>query len=103
MSLGPLQAKLDLSRFNTLANQLSDGKLAVTKEVTIGIVGKYTGLNDAYLSVTKALLSAALQCRLKLQVVWIESSDLESDENLEFSSKHSPNVKDKQDSKESQE
>merc|ERR1719334_1379093 len=45
------------------------------------------GLNDAYLSVTKALLSAALECRLRLQVVWIESSDLESDENVEISAK----------------
>jgi len=93
MSLDPRHAKVDLAEFNKIASQLTDGALAVTKEVTIGIVGKYTGLNDAYLSVTKALLSAALQCRLKLQVVWIESSDLESDENLHLGANAAPSAK----------
>jgi len=88
ISVDPQLSNVDLTEFNQIANQLTDKKLAVTKEVTIGIVGKYTGLNDAYLSVTKALLSAALECRLRLQVVWIESSDLESDENVEISAKN---------------
>ena len=87
ISLNAQEAVANLDSFNQIASQLTDDKLAVTKEVTIGIVGKYTGLNDAYLSVTKALLSAALECRLRLQVVWIESSDLESDENVEVSAK----------------
>lgn len=34
--------------------------------VTIVIVGKYTGMNDAYLSVIKALQHAALMCDRKV-------------------------------------
>eukprot|EP00922_Rhytidocystis_sp_ex-Travisia-forbesii_P016227 GHVS01024133.1.p1 GENE.GHVS01024133.1~~GHVS01024133.1.p1 ORF type:complete len:728 (+),score=49.70 GHVS01024133.1:153-2336(+) len=45
--------------------------------VTIGIVGKYTGLADSYLSVIKALQHAAIEAGLKLKIVWIESTDLE--------------------------
>ncbi|ETO17446.1 cytidine triphosphate synthetase, partial [Reticulomyxa filosa] len=48
------------------------------EEVVIGIVGKYTGLSDSYISLTKALTTAALACDLKLTLMWIESTDLES-------------------------
>merc|ERR1719474_1165880 len=96
ISLDPMRAaKVNLTQFNRIAHQLTDKELAVTKEVSIGIVGKYTGLNDAYLSITKALLSAALACGLRLQVVWIESSDLESDENVDAEPQTPPPSKDK--------
>ncbi|CAN6341052.1 unnamed protein product [Urochloa humidicola] len=45
--------------------------------VTIAIVGKYTDLSDAYLSVVKALLHASLACRRKLRYNLIDSTDLE--------------------------
>ncbi|KAH7685827.1 Peptidase C26 protein [Dioscorea alata] len=45
--------------------------------VRIAIVGKYTGLTDAYLSVLKALLHASVACRRKLVVEWVPASDLE--------------------------
>ena len=41
------------------------------------MVGKYTGLSDAYLSVLKALQHACLAINRKLEVQWIEASDLE--------------------------
>lgn len=40
----------------------------LVKEVKIGLVGKYTQLEDAYASVTKALQHAAMQCNLKLSL-----------------------------------
>ena len=43
----------------------------------IAMVGKYTGLSDAYLSVLKALQHACLAINRKLDVQWIEASDLE--------------------------
>lgn len=43
----------------------------------IAMVGKYTGLSDAYLSVLKALQHACLAINRKLEVQWIEASDLE--------------------------
>ncbi|XP_044506476.1 CTP synthase-like isoform X1 [Mangifera indica] len=45
--------------------------------VKIVMVGKYTGLSDAYLSVLKALLHASVACHRKLVVEWIAAADLE--------------------------
>lgn len=47
--------------------------------VTIAIVGKYTNLHDSYLSVIKSLEHSAMRCSKKLEIVWVESSDLEPD------------------------
>lgn len=46
-------------------------------EVTIGIVGKYTGLTDSYLSITKALFHAGIEAEVKVKLEWIESTRLE--------------------------
>ncbi|KAK4285598.1 hypothetical protein QN277_002276 [Acacia crassicarpa] len=45
--------------------------------VRIAMVGKYTSLSDAYLSVLKALLHASVVCKRKLVVDWISAADLE--------------------------
>ena len=45
--------------------------------VRIAMVGKYTGLSDAYLSVLKALLHAAVARNRKLLVDWVPAGDLE--------------------------
>ncbi|KAI9030827.1 CTP synthase [Phycomyces nitens] len=45
--------------------------------VTIALVGKYTNLHDSYISVYKALEHAALAGNRKLEIKWIEASDLE--------------------------
>ena len=47
-------------------------------EVTIGLVGKYVSLPDAYLSVTEALQHAAIYHNRRVNLRWIDSSDLES-------------------------
>ena len=44
--------------------------------VTIAMVGKYTGLSDSYLSVSKGLQHAAFENR-QLVIEWIEASNLE--------------------------
>ena len=41
----------------------------VLEEVKIALVGKYTKLEDAYLSVIKALKHAALHCNRKLCIL----------------------------------
>ena len=41
------------------------------------MVGKYTDLSDAYLSVTRALQHAAIYAKRKLIIDWIESTYLE--------------------------
>lgn len=45
--------------------------------VRIGIVGKYTGNSDAYLSIVKGLQHACMKECLKLEIKWIESTLLE--------------------------
>lgn len=47
--------------------------------VSIAMVGKYTHLQDSYLSVIKALEHSAMKCHRRLEILWIESSDLESE------------------------
>jgi CTP synthase len=47
------------------------------KTVPIALVGKYTGLDDAYLSVIEAIKSAAVYHGRKAEIVWVESEKLE--------------------------
>jgi CTP synthase len=50
--------------------------------VTIALVGKYTSLHDAYISVSKALEHAAMYCRKKLELVWVDASHLEDETEM---------------------
>lgn len=45
--------------------------------ITVAIIGKYTDLHDAYLSVNKAIRHACMASKCGLNLSWIESSDLE--------------------------
>jgi CTP synthase len=47
-------------------------------EVTIAIVGKYTGLKDAYKSLTEALTHGGMANRVRVNFEWIESEIFES-------------------------
>ncbi|AWX14683.1 CTP synthetase [Mergibacter septicus] len=49
-----------------------------TGEVTIGMVGKYTELPDAYKSVNEALKHGGLKNRLAVNIKYIDSQDVES-------------------------
>uniref|UniRef100_M1BXT2 CTP synthase n=1 Tax=Solanum tuberosum TaxID=4113 RepID=M1BXT2_SOLTU len=51
--------------------------------VRVAMVGKYTGLSDAYLSVLKALVHASVACHRKLCIDWIAASDLEDETSTE--------------------
>ncbi|CAI0546161.1 unnamed protein product [Linum tenue] len=52
---------------------------ALHEPVRIAMVGKYTGLSDAYLSVLKALLHASVALQKKLVVDWVPATDLEDE------------------------
>lgn len=47
--------------------------------MSICLVGKYTSLQDSYTSVVKSLEHASMQCGRKLQITWVEASDLEAE------------------------
>ncbi len=47
-------------------------------ETTIGVVGKYCGLPDAYKSLNEALFHAGIAHKTKVNIKWIESDTLET-------------------------
>ncbi len=49
------------------------------QEIEIALVGKYTNLHDAYLSVTEALKHAGYKHNVKIFINWIDSEKLEAD------------------------
>lgn len=65
------------AQWRRLANTL----VAPEGSTTIAIVGKYTYLQDSYISIVKALNHAAMACSLEVKVNWIEASDLEEASN----------------------
>jgi CTP synthase len=50
------------------------------ENVRIALVGKYVKLEDAYLSVSESLRHAGFQHGAKIEIDWIDSEDLERDE-----------------------
>jgi len=56
---------------------LSEHTDAVLQEVTIAIVGKYTGLEDSYISLHKAIRIACIYSKRKVVIEYVESSNLE--------------------------
>jgi CTP synthase len=66
--------KPDMSRWNAVMERLSNPE----GEVTIAIVGKYTGLKDAYKSLTEALCHGGMANRVKVNLDWIESEIFET-------------------------
>ncbi|MCB1495698.1 MAG: CTP synthase [Bauldia sp.] len=65
----------ELARWHDIGSALRDHE----GEVTIAIVGKYTGLHDAYKSLVQALLHGGIANTVKVNIDWIESETLEVD------------------------
>jgi len=66
----------DLSRWQAIAEARSNPE----GEVTIAIVGKYTGLKDAYKSLNEALVHGAIANRVRLNLEWIEAEVFEKED-----------------------
>lgn len=49
-------------------------------EVTIGVVGKYVGLQDAYKSLNEALVHGGMANRVKVNIRWIDAELFEQDD-----------------------
>ena len=58
----------DLDRWTAIMDRLRHPE----GEVTIGVVGKYMGLKDAYKSLTEALVHGGIANRVKVNIRWIE-------------------------------
>ena len=70
--------KPDLSDWEEMVESLRNPN----KTVKIAIVGKYTQLHDAYLSVVEALKHGGISCRAKVELDWIDSEEL-TEKNLD--------------------
>ena len=49
-------------------------------EVTIGVIGKYVGLQDAYKSLNEALVHGGMAHRVKVNIKWIDAEVFEGDD-----------------------
>lgn len=58
--------------------QVNERFLNPKQTLKIGLVGKYVGLDDAYLSVREAIKAASYFHQVKPEIVWIESESLEN-------------------------
>ncbi len=65
----------DMTEWNKLINTIR----TLDKEVTIGLVGKYVELHDAYLSVCESLRYAGYHHHTKVNIKWILAQDLTKD------------------------
>ncbi len=72
--------KPDMSRWTAVMERVSNPE----GEVTIAIVGKYTGLKDAYKSLTEALSHGGIANRVKVNLDWIESEIFENSDPAPF-------------------
>ncbi len=66
----------DLARWNDVMDRL----LHPEGEVTIGVVGKYVGLADAYKSLTEALVHGGIANRVKVNIKWLDAEMFEHPE-----------------------
>lgn len=69
----------DLSSWRGMVSRMRNAK----KIVRIGMAGKYTELDDAYLSVNEAIKSAAAEAGAKPEILWIDTEKLEEGDRAE--------------------
>ena len=68
--------KPDLTRWESISHNIA----VPEGEVTIAIVGKYTGLKDAYKSLIEALVHGGIANRVKVKLDWIEAEVFERED-----------------------
>jgi len=71
LGLGTLNA--DLTEWIKMVDSIEN----MNKEITIGLVGKYVQLHDAYLSVAEALRHAGYGYGVDVKIEWIDSEEID--------------------------
>jgi len=64
----------DLSRWDRIMDRLNNPE----GEVTVGVVGKYVGLADAYKSLNEALVHGGIANRVKVNIRWLDAELFEA-------------------------
>ena len=65
----------DMTEWRALVDKIH----GVHRHVRIALVGKYVGLHDAYLSVVESLFHAGTACDASVEIQWVDSEALTSD------------------------
>ena len=73
-------AEPELARWRTINERIHNPE----GDVTIAIVGKYTGLKDAYKSLIEALSHGGIANKVKVNLDWIESDVFENEDPAPF-------------------
>jgi len=76
--LGIAQKTPDLSQWEDLVNKINNPK----KELNIALAGKYTELNDAYISVVESLKHAGFKHSAKINIRWIASEEIKTQDDV---------------------
>lgn len=63
----------DLTEWNSVVDAINNPE----SEVNIAMVGKYIGLADSYKSLSEALIHAGIKTRTKINIVYIDSEEIE--------------------------
>ena len=84
LNLTMMSDEPDLTEWASMAAAVD----SATEVVEVAIVGKYTGLQDAYLSVIKSLKHSGIHLDLDVVIRWVEASDLEEETKSSDPAKH---------------
>ena len=71
----PVKRELDLQNWEAFLYKLHNPQ----REVSVGLVGKYVQLQDAYKSITEAFIHAGAELRCKVKVKYVNSEELTSE------------------------
>jgi CTP synthase len=79
LGLGERATEPDLAEWRFLTDRIRSARIPLT----IGLVGKYIELPDAYLSVAESVKHAAWAAGCNVKLAWIDSEKLERDRDVE--------------------
>ena len=79
LGLGERAGQVDLTEWRFLVDRIRGARIPLT----IGLVGKYIELPDAYLSVAESVKHASWAAGCNVKLVWIDSEKLERDRDVE--------------------
>ncbi len=79
LGLGERATEADLGEWRFLVDRIRSARIPLT----IGLVGKYIELPDAYLSVAESVKHASWAAGCNVKLVWIDSEKLERDRDVE--------------------
>jgi CTP synthase len=68
----------DLSSWAEFVNRLDNP----VKSIKVGMIGKYTKIRDSYVSIIEALRHAAAWNRVKVELIWVEATDIENNSEM---------------------